>query len=315
MIAQSGPATHIFSVTYSYKNYETKGKLSFDGRIAAAAIFRPCSAIFAGFDGSEEGIEISLAFLLKGIFLAAMDEKVALITGASRGIGLAIAAELGLQGMKIICVSRSETSLAPALEGLSRRGIGAVGYAVDVSDGQAIRSAAERIQENFPTIQILVNNAGINRDNLLLRMTTADWDEVIRTDLTAAFHWTQVLSKGMLKSRWGRIVNISSVIGLIGNAGQANYAAAKAGLIGFTRSIAREFAGRNITANAIAPGFIETAMTDRLPEKVVEQIRGQVPMGRFGRPEDVAAAVRFLVSDAANYITGQVMAVDGGLAM
>lgn len=242
-------------------------------------------------------------------------KKVALVTGASRGIGWAVAAALGKRGMRVVCVSRSEETLKSAVDELRGVGIDAAYRVVDVSNSAAIDEAARQLLESYGAIDILVNNAGITRDNLLLRMSDVEWQSVLGTNLSSCFHWTRALLRPMIRNRWGRIINMASVIGLMGNAGQANYAAAKAGVIGFTKSVARELAGRNITANAVAPGFIETTMTAGLSEKLREQARSQIPLGRFGSPADVANVVAFLASDEAAYITGQVIAVDGGMCM
>lgn len=242
-------------------------------------------------------------------------QHVALVTGASRGIGQAIALAIGNPQTRIICVSRSAASCEDTVRQLKSQGVDALAVGVDVADSQQIAKACGDFLRDFGVVDILINNAGINRDNLLMRMSDRDWNEVLQTDLSSCFHWTHHLCRPMMQKRWGRIVNITSVIGLIGNAGQANYAAAKAGVIGFTKSIAREFAGRNITANAIAPGFIASDMTAALPEKISQGILANIPMKRFGTPKDVAKVVRFLISDAADYMTGQVLTVDGGMVM
>ncbi len=242
-------------------------------------------------------------------------KKTALVTGASRGIGLAIARELGNAGMKVLCVARSEESASRAVDAVRADGGEAMAYGCDVADPGAVRKVAGEILEQHECVDVLVNNAGITRDMLFIRMSEEDWNAVLRTNLDGCFHWTKELSRPMTRRRWGRIVNISSVIGLTGNAGQANYAAAKAGMIGFTKSLAKELAARSITVNAVAPGFIETDMTKDLPDEVRENILKMVPLKRMGEPADIAAMVGFLAGPAAGYITGQVFTVDGGMVM
>lgn len=245
-----------------------------------------------------------------------LTDQVAVITGAGRGIGRALALEFARAGARVAVVSRSEgTSGETAALINGQRADAAVAYAVDVADSEAVAAAGKRIIADFGAVDILVNNAGITRDGLLLRMSDEDWDSVLDTNLKGAFLMTKALQRSILKRPRGRVINISSVIGLIGNAGQANYAASKAGLIGLTKSMAREFAGRKVTVNAIAPGFIETDMTDALPENVRADILRKVPLGAFGTVDDVAAAALFLASPAARYITGQVLTVDGGMVM
>ncbi|MDR2677131.1 MAG: 3-oxoacyl-[acyl-carrier-protein] reductase [Puniceicoccales bacterium] len=241
--------------------------------------------------------------------------KVALVTGASRGIGRAIALALGREGADVICISRSADSSAQTVADLKALGREAEAHGVDVSSRSAIESACASILKAHPRVDILVNNAGVTRDNLLLRMKDEEWDDVMRTDLDSCFFWTRRLCRPMVHRRWGRIVNISSIVGLVGNGGQSNYSAAKAGVIGFTKSVARELASRGVTANAVAPGFVETDMTAVLDAGVTQQILSSIPMKRLGKPEDIAHAVVFLVSDAAAYVTGQVLVVDGGMGM
>jgi 3-oxoacyl-[acyl-carrier protein] reductase len=243
--------------------------------------------------------------------------RTALVTGAGRGIGRAIAETLGGQGVAVICVSKSADSCGAAAQAITAAGGRAKALAVDVSDGGAIARASETLLAEFPAIDILVNNAGITRDGLLFRMSDSDWNDVIATNLTSCFHWTKHLARPMTRARWGRIVNISSVSGLIGNAGQANYAAAKAGMIGMTKSLAREFASRGITVNAVAPGFIKTDMTTDFVGKpeIAAKILEAVPLKRFGEVADIATICAYLCSEEAGYVTGQVFTVDGGMAM
>jgi len=240
----------------------------------------------------------------------------AIVTGAGRGIGHAIAVRLASEGARVACVSRSDENAKRTADELnSLRADSAKHYAVDVADHAAVQKIGAQILEDFTKIDILVNNAGVTRDGLAMRMSVEDWDTVINTNLRGAFNFTQAIIRPMIKQRSGRIINITSVIGLIGNAGQTNYAASKAGLIGFTKSLARELASRNITVNAVAPGFITTDMTAGLSDEIKKTIQSQIPLGKTGAPEDVASTVAFLASAEANYITGQVVCVDGGMVM
>jgi 3-oxoacyl-[acyl-carrier protein] reductase len=243
------------------------------------------------------------------------NERVAVVTGAGRGIGKVIAETLAASGATVICVSKSAESCGKVAEAISSQGGKARALAVDVADGAAVAKACTDLTGEFGTIDILVNNAGITRDGMMLRMSNEDWDAVMQTNLSSCFYWTKGLASPMARKRWGRIVNITSVIGLMGNAGQVNYAAAKAGMIGFTKSIAKELASRSITCNAVAPGFIETDMTAALSDDITTQISTRIPLKRFGKPEDVANMVEFLCSEKANYITGQVFTVDGGMVI
>jgi 3-oxoacyl-[acyl-carrier protein] reductase len=244
-----------------------------------------------------------------------LTNKVALVTGASRGLGKAIALALAAEGAAIAAVARSEEALKETLEAIRALGGVAEPYALDVSDDVAVEATMEKIIARFQHVDVLVNNAGVTRDGLLMRMKTEDWDAVIDTNLKGAFHLTKPVGRLMVKQRAGRIINISSVIGLMGNAGQANYAASKAGLIGFSKSVAREFASRGITCNVVCPGFIETDMTRSLSEELRKKLLERIPLQRLGQPEDVAGVVAFLCSPAASYITGQILTVDGGMVM
>jgi len=245
-----------------------------------------------------------------------LENQNAIVTGAGRGIGQAIAVRLASEGARVACVSRSEENAKRTADELNAaRPDSAKAYTVDVADRAAVQKVGAQILEEFGQIDILVNNAGVTRDALAMRMSIEDWDIVINTNLRGAFNFTQAILRSMVKQRSGRIINISSVIGLIGNAGQTNYAASKAGLIGLTKSLARELASRNITVNAVAPGFITTNMTAGLSDEIKNTIQSKIPLGKTGTPEDIANAVAFLASVEASYITGQVLCVDGGIVM
>jgi 3-oxoacyl-[acyl-carrier protein] reductase len=244
-----------------------------------------------------------------------LENQIAVVTGAGRGIGRAIALKFAKAGANVVCVSRTQENSEKVAAEVAALGRKSWALAVDVADGAAVKAAAERILTDCGKVDILVNNAGVTRDGLLMRMSDADWDAVLNTNLKGAFHFTRELFRIFAKQRAGRIINVSSVIGLIGNPGQCNYAASKAGLIGFTQSVARELASRGVTVNAIAPGFIETDMTSDLNEELKGNILKAIPMGKFGAADDIAEAALFLASPGARYITGQVLTVDGGMVM
>jgi 3-oxoacyl-[acyl-carrier protein] reductase len=242
-----------------------------------------------------------------------LDGQVAVVTGGARGIGLAVADALAEAGARVALVDVNEEDTRNAARSLP--GDGHRGFRGDVTEAKGTGALLKKTEEEVGPIDILVNNAGITRDNLILRMSEEEWDQVLDVNLKGAFNATKAVARGMMKRRAGTIINIASVIGLMGNAGQANYAASKAGLIGLTKSIAREFAPRGVRCNAVAPGFIKTAMTEKLSEEIVDGLKAQIPMGTLGEPEDVAKVVRFLAGPGAAYITGQVIAVDGGMVM
>ena len=244
-----------------------------------------------------------------------IDKRVAVVTGASRGIGRAIALRLASDGRHVVLVSRNQGPLGEVRAEIEQAGGTASVQAADVGDGSAWASAIESIADEFGRLDILVNNAGITRDNLVLRMSDDEWDEVVRVNLTSAFVATRAAARPMMRGKFGRIVNIASTSGVVGNAGQANYAASKAGLHGFTKSVARELAPRGVRCNAVAPGYIRTDMTSGLDQSVVEELQAHIPMERLGEPGEVASVIRFLAGPGARYITGQVITVDGGMVM
>ena len=241
--------------------------------------------------------------------------QIALVTGASRGIGQAIAVELGRQGAQVVGTSTSQSGAAKITAALKENNISGQGEILDVNSAESVTAALSCVEKSIGAPTILVNNAGITRDNLLLRMTEDEWDEILNTNLKSAYRMTKACLRAMTKARWGRIINISSVVGATGNAGQANYAASKAGLIGFTMSLAREVGSRNITVNAVAPGFIDTDMTRQLTETQKAALLNQIPLGRLGQVEEIAHAVAFLASPQAGYITGTTLHINGGMYM
>ena len=242
-----------------------------------------------------------------------LDGKTALVTGASQGIGEAIARRLAEQGARVVLAARSEDKLKDLAARIDAGGGCARPLALDVSQPETFAERLKQLPEDFAAVDILVNNAGITADNLLARMSLEDWERVLRTNLTGSYALTREVLRPMMKRRWGRIINVSSVVGLMGNAGQANYAAAKAGLIGLTKSLARELGSRSITVNAVAPGYVETAMTANLPEASREELSGAIALKRLGTVDDVAWAVLYLASEEAGYVTGHVLNVSGGL--
>ncbi|PYK97891.1 MAG: 3-oxoacyl-[acyl-carrier-protein] reductase [Verrucomicrobia bacterium] len=247
--------------------------------------------------------------------MSPLANQIAVVTGAGRGIGRAIALKFAAAGADIVCVSRTAENSGKVAGEIRVRGRKAWAHAVDVADSKAVADAGEKILAETGRVDILVNNAGVTRDGLLMRMSEQDWDTVLDTNLRGAFLFTRAFARGFIRQRSGRIINISSIIGLIGNAGQCNYASRKAARIGFTRSVARELASRGITANALAPGFIETDMTADLSEEVRKELLQKIPLNSFGQPEDIANAALFLAGPEARYITGQVLTVDGGMVM
>ncbi|HTI97319.1 MAG TPA: 3-oxoacyl-[acyl-carrier-protein] reductase [Dongiaceae bacterium] len=247
--------------------------------------------------------------------MSQLANQVAVVTGAGRGIGRAIALKFAAEGADVVCVSRTQENSEKVAAEIRALGRKAWAHAVDVADAAAVAAAAEKILADCGRVDILVNNAGVTRDGLLMRMSDADWDLVLNTNLKGAFLVSRAFARAFIKQRSGRIINISSVIGLIGNAGQCNYSASKSGLIGFTQSAARELASRGITVNAIAPGFIETDMTAELKEEMRTALLKQIPLGFFGQADDIAGAALYLAGSAARYVTGQVLTVDGGMVM
>lgn len=247
--------------------------------------------------------------------MSLLANQIAVITGAGRGIGRAIALRFAAEGANVVCVSRTTENsekVAVEIRALGRR---AWAHAVDVADSAAVNAAADRILADCGKVDILVNNAGVTRDGLLMRMSDEDWDTVLNTNLKGAFLFTKAFTRAFLKQRSGRIINVASISGLMGNPGQANYSASKAGLIGFTKTVARELASRGITVNALAPGFIETDMTSVLSQELKSELVNRIPLKRFGQPEDIATAALFFAGAGASYITGQVLTVDGGIVM
>ena len=247
--------------------------------------------------------------------MSTLANQIAVVTGAGRGIGRAIALKFAGAGADVVCVSRTAVNSESAAQEVRALGRQAWAVAVDVADAKAVATAAEKILADTGRVDILVNNAGVTRDGLLMRMSEEDWDTVLNTNLKGAFAFTKAFSRALLKQRSGRILNVASIIGLIGNAGQCNYSASKAALIGFTKAVARELGSRGITCNALAPGFIETDMTAALDEKTRAELLGKIPLGRLGQPEDIAEAALFLAGPSGRYITGQVLTVDGGMVM
>jgi 3-oxoacyl-[acyl-carrier protein] reductase len=247
--------------------------------------------------------------------MSQLANQIAVVTGAGRGIGRAIALKFAAEGADVVVVSRTVENSEKVAAEVRALGRQAWAHAVDVADAASVNAAAEKILATCGRVDILVNNAGVTRDGLLMRMSDADWDTVLNTNLRGAFLITRAFSRAMLKQRAGRIINIASVIGLIGNAGQCNYAASKAGLIGFTQSAAREFASRGVTVNAIAPGFIETDMTSELKPELREGVLKQIPLGSFGQAEDIAHGAVYLAAASGRYVTGQVLTIDGGMVM
>ena len=243
------------------------------------------------------------------------ESKVALVTGATRGIGRAVAETLGRSGHVVVGTATTPSGAQAIADYLSAAGVQGTGLALDVKDSAACDQLLAQVRERFGDAAILVNNAGITRDNLLLRMKDEEWDELFATNLRAVFVLSRLVLRAMMKARWGRIINITSVVGFTGNAGQANYAAAKAGVVGFSKSLAREIGSRNITVNCIAPGFIDTDMTRALTDAQRQALLHQVPLGRFGAVEDVAAAAAYLASEGAGYVTGSTLLVNGGMFM
>jgi len=243
------------------------------------------------------------------------ESRIALVTGASRGIGEAIARRLASEGATIVAAARSVNALQNVVSAIEAAGGKASSVALDLADPASVEATVKSVLAAHGQIDILVNNAGVTEDNLMLRMSKEAWDKVLATNLTGVFLLTQAVAKAMLKKRYGRIVNVTSIVGLMGNAGQVNYAASKAGLVGFTKSVARELGSRSITCNAVAPGFIATAMTEKMTDEAKQGLSGQIPLGRLGTVEDIAAAVSFLASDEASYVTGTVLNVSGGLYM
>jgi len=244
---------------------------------------------------------------------ADLSEQVAIVTGASQGIGRGVAISLAANGAKVACVARNSEKLAETVNAIEAAGGEAAAFSCDVTNGESVKQVVDAVIEKWQRFDILINNAGVTRDNLLPRMTDEQWDEVIDTNLRGMFLFARAASIIMMRARSGRIINVSSVSGLMGNAGQTNYSASKAGMIGFTRSLSRELAGRKVTINAVAPGFIDTDMTKALGEMVASEVKKRIPAKRLGSVEDVASCVLFLASKEAAYVTGQVLTVDGGL--
>lgn len=241
--------------------------------------------------------------------------KIGLVTGASRGIGAAIADTLGATGCTVIGTATTDAGAEAISRRFAEKGIAGVGMSLNVTDGDSVAALLSSITKTYGAPQILVNNAGITKDNLLMRMGEDEWFDVINTNLSAVYRLSKACLRGMMKARWGRIVNISSIVGQMGNAGQCNYAATKAGVMGFARSLAKEVGSRNVTVNSVAPGFIDTDMTRNLPDDQKSAMLGAIPLGRLGQPEEIASVVKFLCSDDASYVTGETLHVNGGMYM